>query len=148
MKLTPHRREDPFRLLRDFGSEIEKFFESPFGSLTKEDTQILAPSVDISEDKSNIYVDANLPGFEQKDVKVRMKKDALVINAERQDQKEEKKKNYYRCERYQGSFYREVDLPQAVEAEKIKAKYKSGVLKVTLPKKEEEKEKEISINVE
>lgn len=148
MRLTPYRREDPFRLLRDFGSEIERFFESPFGALTKEDAQVLAPSVDVSEDKNNIYVEANLPGFEQKDVKVKMKKDAVVITADREEKKEEKKKNYHRCERYQGSFYREIGLPQSVDGQKIKAKYKNGVLKIELPKKGEEAEKEISINVE
>lgn len=155
MKLTPYHHENPFRLLKDFGTEIDKFFESPFGGLSKKDSDIAIPSLDISEDKNNIYVDADLPGFAQKDVKVKMKRDNLVINAEKESKKEEdlsagraEKKNYYHCERYQGSFYREVALPQAVDAEKISAKYKNGVLKVTLPKKEEEKEKEISINVE
>ncbi len=154
MKLTPYRREDPFRLLRDFGSEIERFFESPFGAL-KEETQVLAPSLDLSEDKDNIYVEANLPGFEQKDVKLKMSGDALVLSAQRESEKKEslpagkgKKKTYYRCERHQGSFYREINLPQAVDAQKIKAKYKNGVLKVTLPKKEREKEKEISVDLE
>ncbi len=148
MRIIPYRREDPFKLLHDFGTEIEKFFEPTFGGLTKEDSQILAPSVDISEDKGNIYVEANLPGFEQKDVKVKMKGDSLVLSANREEKKEEKKKNYYRCERYQGNFYREIKLPQTVDAQGIKAKYKSGVLNVTLPKREEEQGKEISVDVE
>jgi HSP20 family protein len=148
MKLTPYRHEDPFRLLKDFGTEIDKFFESPFKGLSKKDSETAMPLLDISEDKNNIYVDADLPGFEQKDVKVKMKRDNLVISAETESKKEDEKKNYYHCERYQGSFYREVSLSQAVDAERISAKYKNGVLKVTLPKKEEEKEKEISIDVE
>lgn len=148
MKLMPYRHEDPFRLLKDFGTEIDKFFESPFKGLSKKDSEIAIPSLDISEDKNNIYVDADLPGFDQKDIKVKMKRDSLVISAEKESKKEEEKKNYYHCERYQGSFYREVSLPQAVDAGRISAKYKNGVLKVTLPKKEEEKEKEIAINVE
>lgn len=148
MKIIPYHREDPFKLLRDFGSEIEKFFEAPFRNVGEDEKRILAPSLDISEDKSNIYVEADLPGFDQKDVKVKVRRDALVISAEKQEKKEEKKKNYYRCERYQGSFYREAPLPLSVDAEKIKAQYRSGVLKVTLPKKEEEKEKEISVDVE
>jgi HSP20 family protein len=148
MKLTPYRHEDPFRLLKDFGTEIDKFFESPFKGLSKKDSEIAIPSLDISEDKNNIYVDADLPGFDQKDIKVKMKRDSLVISAGKESKKEEEKKNYYHCERYQGSFYREVSLPQAVDAGRISAKYKNGVLKVTLPKKEEEKEKEISIDLE
>ena len=58
-----------------------------------------------------------------------------------------KKKDYYRCERFQGNFYRALTLPQNVETGKIKAEHKKGVLHLTLPKKEEEKEKEININV-
>ena len=57
------------------------------------------------------------------------------------------KKNYYRAERYQGSFYRNVELPVNVDTAKIKANYNNGVLKVILPKKEEDKEKEIKIDV-
>ncbi len=148
MKLTPYHRDDPFKLLREFGNEIDSFFESPFKSLREKGTDLAMPSVDISEDENNVYVDANLPDFDQKDIKVRMKKDNLVISAQKEDKKEEKKKNFYRCERYQGSFYREVGLPQAVDAQGIKAKYNKGVLKVILPKKEEEKEKEVSIDVE
>ncbi|MCF7869772.1 MAG: Hsp20/alpha crystallin family protein [Candidatus Omnitrophica bacterium] len=74
--------------------------------------------------------------------------DCLRILKQRLTNGRAEKKNYYHCERYQGSFYREVALPQEVDAEEISAKYKNCVLKVTLPKKEEEKEKEISINVE
>ncbi|MCF7873384.1 MAG: Hsp20/alpha crystallin family protein [Candidatus Omnitrophica bacterium] len=147
MKLAPYHQDDPFRLLRDFGKEIDSFFESPFKGITKKDADFALPSLDISEDKDNIYVDADLPGFEQKDVKVKMKKDSLVISASKDDKSEEKKKNYYHCERYQGSFYREVALPQAINDKNIKASYKNGVLKVTLPKSKEEKEKEISIDV-
>jgi HSP20 family protein len=148
MKLTPYHHDDPFQLLREFGNEIDSFFESPFKNLRKKGTDLAMPSLDISEDEKNVYVDANLPDFDQKDIKVRMKKDNLVISAQKEDKKEEKKKNFYRCERYQGNFYREVSSPQAVDAKGIKAKYTKGVLKVSLPKKEEAKEKEISIDVE
>ncbi len=146
MKLVRYR-DNPWKALEDLQNEINKLFDFSFGKFPAT-SEIFAPSVDVYEDKDNIYVEADLPGFEQKDINLALKGDVLTISAQKEEKKEEKKKNYYRCERFQGKFYREVDLPASVEASKIKAVYKNGVLKITLPKKEEDKEKEIKIDVE
>ena len=106
------------------------------------------PSVDVWDGKDNIYVEADISGVEQKDINVNLKDNTLTISAKKEEAKEEKKKNYYRSERYQGSFYRAMQLPSSVDESKIKANYKNGVLKLTLPKKEKDKAKEIKINVE
>ncbi len=148
MALMKYKRDDPFRALEALHDEINKLFNFSWGRFPAIREEILAPSVDVWEDKDNIYVEADIPGFEQKDISLNLKGDNLIISAKKDETKEEKKKNYYRCERYQGSFYREVILPSHIDASKIKAGYKNGVLKVTLPKKEEEKGKEIKIEVE
>ncbi len=148
MALMKYKRDDPFRALEALHDEINKLFNLSWGRFPALREEILAPSVDVWEDKDNIYVEADIPGFEQKDISLNLKGDNLIISAKKDETKEEKKKNYYRCERYQGSFYREVILPSNIDASKIKAGYKNGVLKVTLPKKEEEKGKEIKIEVE
>jgi HSP20 family protein len=148
MALMRYRRNDPWKMLETLQEEINKLFDFSFGKIPATKEEILSPSVDIWEDKDNIYVEADLPGFEQKDIKVSVKGDSLSISAKKEETKEEKKKNYYRCERFQGSFYRELDLPSSVDTSKIKAQYKNGVLKITLPKVEKEKEKEIEIEVE
>ena len=148
MALMKYKRDDPFRALEALHDEINKLFNFSWGRFPTLREEILAPSVDVWEDKDNIYVEADIPGFEQKDISLNLKGDTLIISAKKEETKEEKKKNYYRCERYQGSFYREVILPSNIDASKIKAGYKNGVLKVTLPKKEEEKGKEIKIEVE
>ena len=140
--------DNPWRALEQLQDEINRLFDFSFGRLPQEVETVYAPSVDVSEDKDNIYVEADLPGLEQKDINITLKKDSLCISAQREESKEEKKKNYHRIERVSRNFYREVALPSAVDASKIKAVYKNGVLKVTLPKKEEEKEKEIKIDVE
>ncbi len=148
MALMRYRPEDPWKALETLQDEINKLFNFSFGKFPALKEEILAPSVDIWEDKDNIYVEADLPGFDQKDINLSIKGDSLVLTAKKEETKEEKKKNYYRCERFQGSFYRDIALPSSVDASKVKASYKNGVLKVTLPKKEEEKEKEIKVEVE
>jgi len=140
-------RENPFSILDDLHQEINKLFDISFDRFPGQSNETLAPRLDISEDEANIYVDADMPGFDQKDINVKMKGDTLVISAQKEQKKEEKKKNYYRCERFQGNFYRALIIPKNVDVKKINAKHEKGVLSVTLPKKEEEKEKEININV-
>jgi len=84
----------------------------------------------------------------QKDVKISVKDGVLTIRGEREFKEEEKKKNYYRIERSYGTFARSFTLPTQVEADKINAAMKDGVLEVTVPKKEEAKPKEIEIKVQ
>lgn len=140
--------DNPWRALEQLQGEINRLFDLSFGRLPSELETASSPSVDVSEDKDNIYVEADLPGLEQKDINITLKRDSLCISAKREESKEEKKKNYHRIERTSRNFYREIALPSGVDTSKIKALYKNGVLKVTLPKKEEEKEKEIKIDVE
>jgi len=140
--------DNPWRALEQLQDEINRLFDFSFGRLPQERETVYAPSVDVSEDKDNIYVEADLPGLEQKDINISLRRDSLCISAKREEKKEEKRKNYHRVERVSRNFYREIALPSTVDTDKIKAVYKNGVLKVTLPKKEEEKEKEIKIEVE
>lgn len=148
MALMRYRGVDPWRALETLQEEINKLFKFSFDRLPALEEGVFSPNLDIWEDKDNIYVEADLPGFEEKDINLKMRGDSLIISAKKESKKEEEKKNYYRCERFQGSFYREVELPTPVDPTRIKATYKRGVLKVELPKKEEEKEKEIKIEVE
>jgi HSP20 family protein len=148
MALMKWRPEDPWRALETLQDEINKLFDFSFGRIPALREETFSPSLDLWEDKDNIYVEADLPGMEQKDINLKVRGDSLVISAKKEETKEEKKKGYLRRERIQGSFYRELGLPASVDANKIKANYKNGVLKVVLPKKEEEKEKEIVIDVE
>lgn len=148
MALMRYRGTDPWRALETLQDEINKLFKFSFGRFPTLGEEVLSPTLDLWEDKDNIYVEADLPGLEQKDINLKIRGGSLVISAKKETKKEEREKNYYRCERFQGSFYREVELPTSVDPTKIKATYKKGVLRVELPKKEEEKEKEIKIEVE
>ena len=147
MRLVRYRGDNFWKPLETLQDEINRLFEFPFGQLSAGRQDMLAPSVDVWEDKDTIHIEADLPGFQEKDIDVKLKGDTLAISAKREESKEEKRKNYYCCERFQGSFYRTVGLPSSVDASKINAKYNAGTLKVTLPKREDAKEKEIKIDV-
>ncbi len=109
---------------------------------------VWSPDVDIYETKDSIVVKADIPGVEKDKVKVEIKDNILTIRGERKEERETKEHNVYRMERHYGEFVRSFALPQKVDASKIKAKYKDGILEITLPKPEEVKGKEIKVEVE
>jgi HSP20 family protein len=106
------------------------------------------PSLDLSETKNEFVVKAEVPGMTSKDIDISLTEGVLSIRGEKKQEKEEKEENYHFVERSYGSFRRSIRLPGGVQNEKIKASYKDGVLKVTLPKSEETKKKEVKIKVE
>lgn len=140
---------NPVRELTGIQREINRLFEDFFGSsFERTMDRPWGPAVDISEDDKNIYLKADLPGMNQKDIKVSVEDDVLTISGERKSEKEEKKENkVYRLERVYGSFCRSFTLPDNVDPSKISAEYKDGVLSLTIPKTEEKKSKTIDIQV-
>ena len=103
------------------------------------------PAVDMLDRKDEIVLRADLPGLEQKDVKVTVQDGMLTVEGERKEEKEAKEEDYYHCERWAGSFTRTLTLPPGVDADKIKATFKNGVLEVHVPKAPEAKGKTIEI---
>jgi len=125
---------------------IEKFFYGwPRFHLAAETTW--SPRVDVRESDKEIVIDAELPGIEQKDIKVNVANNVLTISGERTEEKKEEKKGYSHIERHYGKFERSFGLPETVSADKISAAFKNGVLTLTLPKSEKAKPKEIGIAV-
>jgi HSP20 family protein len=118
--------------------------EFPFGRTFAEKW---SPLVDISETKDNFVVKAELPGLEAKDVNVSISGDMLTVKGEKKTEEEEKDEHYHRIERYSGSFQRAFQLPSGVKADKVKATFDKGILKVTLPKVEEAKKKKIEVEI-
>ena len=107
-----------------------------------------APVVDITEKEEGFVVTAELPGLTQDDVHVSMTDNILTIRGEKKQEKRVEEANYHRLERSYGSFQRSFSLPSQVEASKIKATFKNGVLTVDLPKSEKARPKEIAIKVD
>ena len=147
VRWSPFR--DGFRDMVGLQDEVNRLFET---FAKPNDSQSLiegtwAPSVDIHENKDEIVIDAELPGINQKDISVTVTDNVLTIRGEKKQEKEVKEENYHRVERSYGLFSRSFTLPVGVKADQIKAGYKDGVLKITLPKAEEVKPKQISIDV-
>ncbi len=144
---------DPFKELENIHKRISKILEEPFFALRpKYDEESLmetkwTPAVDVYEDKDNIIINAEIPGVKKEDIKIELTGNQLTISGERKLEKEEKKKNYHRIERFYGNFMRTFTIPDTVQKDKISASYKDGILKVVLPKAEEAKPKEIKIEV-
>ncbi len=148
-------RWEPFRDLVGLQERMNRLFEQSFRGLSQnaqgDDEWSLggtwAPAVDIFEQDGNIVMKAELPGIDSKDVDIRLENNVLTLRGERKVDSEVKRENYHRVERAYGNFTRSFTLPAVVDQEKIKAEYKDGVLRVTLPKREEAKPKQIAISV-
>lgn len=124
---------NPFREMEEFE---RNFFKDPFGSFF-EMHDLAEFKTDVTDEGDKYVLEADLPGFEKKDIHLNINGDNLTIHAERHSSTEEKdkKKKAVRIERSYGSYSRSFNIAD-VEADKIKAKYDNGVLKLLLPKKQ------------
>lgn len=120
-------------LFDDFFDGFENFGLTPFEAFG-ESLQAFSPRIDLSESEQDFTVSAELPGLDKNDIEVSLAHNMLTISGEKKEEKEDKGKNYYRMERFYGSFQRRIPLPTEVEADKVNATFKKGVLTVTLPK--------------
>ena len=143
-------RWEPFRDLLTTQKEFDRLFKEAFSPMhgeTEVSTRSWAPPVDIYETEDAIVLKAELPGMDPKDVEVRVEDNTLYLKGERNFEKDVKEQNYHRVERSYGTFTRTFSLPNSVDADKVAANYKDGVLTLTMPKKEEAKPKTIKIEV-
>jgi HSP20 family protein len=142
-------RYDPFRDLRTLQEEVNRLFST---NLTRafDDEGIgrgaWAPSVDIYENKDQIVLEAELPGMNQEDFDLSIENNIITLRGERKFEKTEESDNYHRVERSYGAFTRSFTLPQTVSGEGATAEYNNGVLRVTLPKREETKARRIQVS--
>lgn len=111
------------------------------------ETGVWMPPIDLSETADKVTVKAEIPGIDPKEIDISIQGNTLRIKGEKKEEKEEKGRNYYRMERCYGSFSRTIDLPASVDANKITAEYRNGVLEITMQKKEEVKPKQIPVKV-
>ena len=129
-------RWDPFRDMRSLGRVLfdERSFQKTW-----------LPAVDIFENDDNLTIRAEIPGMKTEDIKVEVEDGVLTLHGEKKRQDEIDKANSYRMERVYGGFTRRFSLPTAVDASKVAATYKDGVLELVLPKADEAKPRRIEI---
>ena len=127
----------PFGILRQMTSELDRMFDDPWmvrwPASPIDNAAVWAPKVDVFEKDNRLVTRIDLPGVKKDDVTVEVGDGQLKMFGERQNEREEKDKNFYRCERDYGSFYRAVPLPTGVKPEDVKATFENGVLEVSVP---------------
>jgi HSP20 family protein len=147
--LIPWRRNE-LGLFRPFRQEVEdlfeRFFTEPYEEAYK--PMVWTPRVDIEETPKEILVKVDLPGVEAKEVDISIVEGCVVLQGEKKEEHEEKKKGFHRYERFVGKFYRELPLPPGADPEKILATSAKGVITVIIPKKPEAQPKKITVKAE
>ncbi len=142
-------RWNPVNEMMNLQREMNRFFNGmPARRERDEDYEsaVWSPMADITEDTDKYELSFDIPGMKREEIKMNFTDNTLKISGERQSMEEKKDATCHRVERVSGKFYRSFTFPTQVDAEKISASYKDGVLVVTVPKSEEVKPRQISIN--
>ena len=145
-------RREIDRLFEDFDGG---FFRSPFRRSVLDVAPFWGrnvkwpamPAVDVTDTEKAYEITADMPGMDEKNIEVKVSDGVITLKGEKQEEKEEKKKDYYLRERNYGSFERSFQVPEGVDTDKIEASFKKGVLSVTLPKKPEAQKSAKKIDV-
>jgi HSP20 family protein len=122
---------NPFSAMRRLSEEMDRNFGRYFGR--EEGGSFWSPAIEVSHNEGQLRVHAELPGLKPEDVHVEVANDQLIIQGERKQQEEERKKGIYRSERRYGRFYRAIPLPEGTSTEQAKAQFKNGVLEISVP---------------
>lgn len=135
-ELTPLRALAPWTGLMGLRREMDRLFDrlwlSPWDEL--EGPAEWMPSLDLAEKKDTLVVSIETPGVDPHDIEISLHGDLLLIKGEKSHEKEEKDERWHRVERSYGAFSRTVRLPAPVDASKVTAAFKNGLLTITLPK--------------
>ena len=130
----------------DIQGEVNRLFDGFFGRPAR-DGREWVPPVDLYETKDNLVLTMDVPGVRDKDITVSITGDLLSVKGERRFDRGVTEQQGLHLERAYGKFERLVQLPIPVQADKVKASYRDGVLEITLPKTEEIKPKEIKVDI-
>lgn len=143
-------RWDPFRDLLALQERMSRLFEQTL-SRSRSPAEIAAsgswsPAIDMYETEASLVMKAELPEVEHQDIEVRVNNNQLTLKGERRMKEEVRQDHYHRMERAFGPFSRTFTLPTSVDSESVKAEFKDGILRVTMPKRAEGRSKPIRIN--
>ena len=145
-ELAPWSVADRWSNLRD---ELNSFFELPVWSNFARGGQLFSgwsPALDLYQSNDNVMAVVELPGMRKEDLEISLHDGTLTISGERKRESSSNGEKAERSERYIGTFRRSIALPTRVDASKVSATYRDGILTVTLPKAEEVKPKQIQVS--
>ena len=144
----PVIKYNPFNTeLDDFPSGVRLFHDSVSRLFGEPASRPWSPAVDIYETENELVMKADIPDVDPKNIGIQVENGTLTLRGERRFEEQKNGKGFHRIERSYGSFVRAFSLPEAVDAEKVKADYKNGVLTIMLPKKEVAKPKTINVEI-
>ncbi|MBN8645960.1 MAG: Hsp20/alpha crystallin family protein [Planctomycetes bacterium] len=128
--------------------ELDRLFGAagaPFGT---QFFNVWAPALDVYEDKENLVVKLEVPGMKKEDFNIALHEGVLSVSGEPRFEDRREKASGYRSERFEGRFHRSIALPKVVDATRVRAAYKDGILSITLPVAEEARPKQIVVSTE
>ena len=142
-------RYNPFRELRTMQEQMNRLLDLAWNKEAGEELKegLWQPPVDIYEDEDSVVIKAEVPDIDQKDIEVKIEDNTLTLRGERKLDQSVTKENYHRVERYYGPFQRSFSIPPTIDQERVKASCERGVLTVILPKKEEKRPKQITVEI-
>lgn len=140
---------DPWADMRSLQNEINDLFRNDrLPGTTGLFDRSVTPAIDFIEGENEFNVTCELPGLEEKDIDVSIASNVLTLKGTKSSENEQKKGRYYKKETWSGSFQRTVALPHTVDSENISAQLTNGILRIVLPKKEELKPKQITVEIQ
>ena len=152
MSLTLWKKSEPFdgnmaRFRDEMDRTLERFFTEPFGAMETKAGRTVdwLPALDIGETDAEVTIRAEVPGIPAKDINLSITGNVLTISGEKEQKEEQKKENFYQCERRFGSFRRVLELPETVDADKISAEADNGVVTIKIAKKPGAKPRQVEI---
>jgi HSP20 family protein len=137
---------EPLRELDSFHNRMQRYFDD-FSNFGLSFNETFNPRIDISEDKENINVTAEIPGVKKENIKITLQDNILTIEGEKKKEEEKKETNVFRSERMYGSFKRCFTLPHEVDSEKVQAKFEDGKLDIQMKKFEPKVKSEKTIEL-
>jgi HSP20 family protein len=143
----PIMKYNPFNETEDFPTGLRVFQDSLSRLLSEPTSRPWSPPVDIYETENELVLKADVPEVDPKHVAIQMENGTLTLKGERRFDEQRNGRGFHRIERGYGAFVRAFSLPDTVDPDKVKADYKSGVLTVTLPKKEVAKPKTVNVEI-
>jgi HSP20 family protein len=146
MAITLWRNRRPFEGLTSWFDDVDTLFQNDFFTRPLEGNWV--PAMDIEEKNGTYMVKADLPGVNKDDIHLELRDGYLTLKGERKYEHEEEEDNYRRIERTHGTFQRSLKVPEGLTQKDIKAKYRDGVLELTIPTPKVEKPKAINVKID
>ena len=145
MRIVPY---SPFRELDTMQRQMNRLFDNLAGFTEEGLTPSFAPAAELQETDEALHLKLEVPGLEPKDINVEVTADAVSISGERKSETRTEEKGMLRSEFRYGQFQRVIPLPTRIQNNNVRAEYKHGILHLTLPKTEEEKNKVVKVNIQ